>query len=205
MKKAYTQQELYDLYQAAKGGDKSALQTLRESSSYYGKKGNERIREFKAADTGSTALSRAEHFLQTQMKRNTFSRSKKLSAEEAYQNASEARRFMRSKTGTVKKETDRMSRVLEKLSELPTDPKNKRSFVIPKSLGTGEGRKQFEKFLKSSAWDEIKKTQGSEEMKNVADAIAAERVDIKEMLKAYEESFEDENFNILTFTREWFH
>ena len=45
-RKALTQQELYDLYIAAEAGSSSALDTLRESSKYYGKKGNERLTDF---------------------------------------------------------------------------------------------------------------------------------------------------------------
>ena len=116
-RKALTQEEIYDLYQAARGGDKSALARLGEVSSYYGKKANERIKEFREADVSSQALKRAEHFLQEELGREKFSRAKKMDAYDLYKNASEARRFMRAKTGTVKREQKRMTRVLEKLSE----------------------------------------------------------------------------------------
>ena len=197
-RKALTQNQIYDLFQAARGGDKAALKALNEVSSYYGKKGNERIRSFENADMGSVALSRELHYLQTEQGRSTFSRSKKLDAFEAYQNASEARRFLRAKTGTPTKERKRMTKVLEKLSE----PTEDRQWSIPEGLQTGEGRKSFEKFLSSDAWDEIKNTMGSQTMKDTAERID-QGGDVQELVDAYKESLTDKNFNFQDFVSGW--
>ena len=197
-RKALTQNQIYDLFQAARGGDKSALKALNEVSSYYGKKGNERIRSFEKADMGSVALSRAQHYLQTEQGRSTFSRSKKLDAFEAYQNASEARRFLRAKTGTPAKERKRMTKVLEKLSE----PTEDRQWSIPEGLQTGEERKSFEKFLSSDAWDEIKNTMGSQTMKDTAERID-QGGDVQELMDAYKESLTDKDFNFQDFVSGW--
>lgn len=197
-RKALTQDEIYKLYQEARGGDKSALQRLNEVSSYYGKKGNERIRSFEKAGIGSVALSRAQHFLQEEEGRTTFSRSKKLDAFEAYQNASEARRFLRAKTGTPAREKKRMTKVLEKLSE----PTEKRPWSIPEGLQTGEERKSFEKFLSSKAWDEIKNTMGSQTMKDTSERID-QGGDVQELIDAYEASLEDKDFSFQDFVEGW--
>lgn len=197
-RKALSQTEIYDLFQAARGGDKAALKALNEVSSYYGKKGNERIRSFEKADTGSVALSRAQHYLQTEQGRSTFSRSKKMDAFEAYQNASEARRFLRAKTGTVAKERKRMTKVLEELSQ----PTEDRPWSIPEGLQTGEERKSFEKFLSSNAWDEMKNTMGSQTMKDTAERIE-QGGDVQELIDAYKESLTDKNFNFQDFVRGW--
>ena len=196
--KALTQNQIYDLFQAARGGDKAALKALNEVSSYYGKKGNERIRSFEKAGMGSVALSRAQHYLQSEQGRSTFSRSKKLDAFEAYQNASEARRFLRAKTGTVAKERKRMTKVLEKLSE----PTEDRPWSIPEGLQTGEERKSFEKFLSSDAWDEIKNTMGSQTMKDTAERID-QGGDVQELIDAYKESLTDKDFNFQDFVSVW--
>ena len=197
-RKALTQTQIYDLFQAARGGDKAALKALNEVSSYYGKKGNERIRSFEKADMGSVALSRAQHYTQSMLGRSTFSRSKKLDAFEAYQNASEARKFIRAKTGTTTKERKRMTGVLEKLSS----PTEKRPWAIPESLQSGEGRKDFEKFLSSDAWEEIKNTMGSQTMKDAAERID-QGGDVQELLDAYEQSLADEDFNFQDFVDGW--
>lgn len=197
-RKALTQTEIYDLFQTARGGNKAALKALNEVSSYYGKKGNERIRSFEKADMGSVALSRAQHYTQSMLGRSTFSRSKKLDAFEAYQNASEARRFLRAKTGTTTKERKRMTGVLKKLSE-PTDD---RPWSIPEGLKTGEGRKSFEKFLSSDAWEEIKNTMGSQTMKDAAERID-QGGDVQELLDAYEQSLADEDFNFQDYVSGW--
>lgn len=197
-RKALTQEEIYDLYQAARGGDKSALARLGEVSSYYGKKANERIKEFREADVSSQALKRAEHFLQEELGREKFSRAKKSDAYDLYKNASEARRFMRAKTGTVKREQKRMTQVLEKLSQ----PTKKRKWAIPEGLQTGEGRKQFEKFLSGKAWDEIKNTMGSDTMKEVSDRVD-QGADVDELLDAYKESLEDKNFSFQDYVKGW--
>lgn len=197
-RKALTQNQIYDLFQAARGGDKAALKALNEVSSYYGKKGNERIRDFEKADMGSVALSRAQHYLQSEQGRSTFSRSKKLDAFEAYQNASEARRFLRAKTGTPTKERERMTKVLEKLSE----PTEDRQWSIPEGLQSGEERKSFEKFLSSDAWDEIKNTMGSQTMKDTAERID-QGADVQELMDAYKESLTDKDFNFQDFVSGW--
>lgn len=197
-KKALTQSQIYDLYQAARGGDKAALKALNEVSSYYGKKGNERIRAFEKADMGSVALSRAQHFLKYMERRETFTRSKKLDAYEAYMNASEARRFLRAKTGTPTRERKRMTEVLKKLSE-PTD---ERPWSIPEGLQSGAERKSFEKFLSSDAWEEIKNTMGSQTMKDAAERID-QGADVQELLDAYEQSLSDKDFNFQDFVDGW--
>lgn len=189
-RKALTQHELYDLYQAAEGGSASALAQLRESSKYYGKKGNERIREFERADMRSNALTRAQHYLETQQGRNRFSRSGKLDAYEAYKNASEARRFIRSKTGTVARERKRESAVMEKLEKGGYLPEMSKADQM-----------SFSKFLRSSAWDEIKKTMGSQVMKEVAEGIS-EGQDIEELILAYQD-YEAGQIDFEEFTEGW--
>lgn len=198
VRKALTQEEIYDLFQAARGGDSSALARLGEVSSYYGKKANERIKEFREADVSSQALKRAEHFVREEMGREKFSRAKKMDAYDLYKNASEARRFIRAKTGTVARERKRMGKVLEKLSE----PTAKRTWSIPEGLQTGEERKQFEKFLGSSAWDEIKNTMGSATMKEVSERID-QGANVDELLDAYQMSLEDENFSFQEYVEGW--
>lgn len=190
-RKALTQQELYDLYQAAEGGSASALAQLRESSKYYGKKGNERIADFEKADMCSEALTRAEHYLKTQQGRDRFSRSGKLDAYEAYKNASEARRFLRAKTGTVARERKREAAVMEKLEK---------GGYLPEGM-TKENQKSFSKFLRSSAWDEIKKTMGSQVMKEVAEGIS-EGQDIEELILAYQD-YEAGQIDFDEFTEGW--
>ena len=190
-RKALTQQELYDLYKAAEGGSSSALATLRESSKYYGKKGNERIVDFEKADVHSEALTRAQHYLKTQQGRDRFSRSGKLDAWEAYKNASEARRFLRAKTGTVRREKIRESKVMEKLEK---------GGYIPGGMSSSQ-KKSFSKFLRSGAWDEIKNTLGSQEMKDIAEKLT-EGYDIDELLSAYED-YDLGNIDFVEFTEGW--
>lgn len=190
-RRALTQQELYDLYKAAEAGSSSALATLRESSKYYGKKGNERIVDFEKADMRSAALTRAEHFLDTQMGRDRFSRSGKLSAWDAYKNASEARRFLRSKTGTVAREKLRESKVMEKLEK---------GGYLSGGM-TSSQKKSFSKFLRSSAWDEIKNTLGSQEMKDIAEKLT-QGYEIDELLDAYKD-YDLGNIDFVEFIDGW--
>jgi len=174
-RKALTQQELYDLYKAAEAGSSSAIATLRESSKYYGKKGNERLTAFEKAGISSSAYIRAAHYLQSEQGRDRFSRSGKLSAWEAYKNASEARRVIRSKTGTVAREMKRRRSVFEKL---------KKGGYLPEGM-SGKELSKFSQFLSSGAWDEIKNTFGSQTMKDIAEGIQ-EGNDVDELLDAYE-------------------
>ena len=203
-KKALTQQQIYELYEEANRGSAKALSQLQEVSSYYGKKANERMISFYKADISSQALKRAEYFLidfvghrQSLSGKPSdvkFSRSKNLSAYEAFLNASEARRFYRSKTGTVTKEEKRMSRVIGKLQE---------KGLLPKGIEEGISRKKLRKFLESYAWEEIKNTMGSQTMKGVAEAIE-NGADIDELLKAYEAYEESEYFDdFASFVEEW--
>lgn len=190
-RKALTQQELYDLYKAAEGGSSSALATLRESSNYYGKKGNERLTAFEKAGISSSASTRAAHYLQTEQGRNRFSRSGKLSAWDAYKNASEARRFIRGKTGTVAREMKRQRSVFEKL---------KKGGYLPEGM-TEKDRQKFSRFLSSGAWDEIKNTFGSQTMKDIAEGIQ-EGKNIDELLEAYQD-YESGEIDIEDFLEGW--
>lgn len=192
-KKALSQQEIYDLYEAAKGGSAAALAQLNDVSSYYGKKANERITDFEKADMSSQALARAEHFLESQEGRSRFTRSKKLDAYEAFQNASEARRFLRSKTGTVARQRKREEKTIGKLQE---------GGYLPEDM-SAESKKDFSRFLRSGAWDELKNTMGSQTMKDVAEAIN-NGADIDELIEAYDEFQESEYFDdFADFLSEW--
>lgn len=203
-KKALTQQQIYDLYQEASRGSAKALSQLREVSSYYGKKGNERLRSFYKADISSQALKRAEHFLidfaghrqalSGKPSQAKFSRSKQLSAYEAYLNATEARRFYSSKTGTVTKEEKRMSRVIEKLQK---------KGLLPKGVEEGEARKNLRKFLESNAWEEIKNTFGSQTMKEISEKASSGDADYNELIDAYQQSLMDDQFNFSEFVQDW--
>ena len=190
-RKALTQQELYDLYKAAEAGSSSALATLRESSKYYGKKGNERLTDFEKAGISSSASTRAAHYLQSEQGRNRFSRSGKLSPWEAYKNASEARRFIRSKTGTVVREMKRQRSVFDKLEK---------GGYLPGGM-TKEERQKFSRFLSSGAWDEIKNTFGSQTMKEIAEGIQ-EGNDIDELMEAYKD-YESGEIDIEDFLEGW--
>ncbi len=190
-RKALTQQELYDLYKAAEAGSSSALATLRESSKYYGKKGNERLTDFEKAGISSSASTRAAHYLQSEQGRNRFSRSGKLSAWDAYKNASEARRFIRGKTGTVAREMKRQKSVFEKLEK---------GGYLPGGMNEEE-RQQFSRFLSSGAWDEIKNTFGSQTMKDIAEGIQQGN-DVDDLMKAYED-YESGEIDIEDFLEGW--
>lgn len=175
-RKALSQAEIYDLYQAAKGGDSAALARLNETSSYYGKKANERLTSFKKADMTSTAFTRAEHYLQNEAERSRFARGKKLDAFDAYKNASEARRFIRAKTGTVTREKKREAAVMEKLQK---------GGYLPENMSKKDTQ-QFSKFLRSNAWEEIKNTFGSQTMKEIAENIQ-QGADVDELIESYED------------------
>lgn len=190
-RKALTQQELYDLYKAAEAGSSSALATLRESSKYYGKKGNERLTDFEKAGISSSAYTRAAHYLQSEQGRNRFSRSGKLSAWDAYKNASEARRFIRGKTGTVAREMKRRRSVLDKLEK---------GGYLPEGM-TEKDRQNFSRFLSSGAWDEIKNTFGSQTMKDIAEGIQ-EGNDIDELMEAYQD-YKSGEIDIEDFLEGW--
>lgn len=192
-RKALSQQEIYDLYQAARGGDTSALRALNETSSYFGKKANERLTDFEKAGMSSIAYQRAQHFIQEEQDSGTgrFKRGKKLDAYEAFKNASEARRFIRAKTGTVTRERKREAAVMEKLQK---------GGYLPENM-TSAAKKDFTKFLRSNAWDEIKNTMGSQTMKEVAEAIN-EGNDINELLNAYEE-YEAGDTEFFDFAEDW--
>lgn len=203
-KKALTQQQIYDLYQEASRGSAKALSKLREVSSYYGKKANERMRSFYKAGISSQALKRAEHFLidfaghrqalSGKPSQAKFSRSKKLSAYEAYLNATEARSFYRSKTGTVTKEEKRMRRVIGKLQK---------KGLLPKGVEEGKARKNLRKFLESNAWEEIKNTFGSQTMKEISEKASSGDAGYNELIDAYQQSLMDDQFNFSEFVQDW--
>ncbi|MBO5148866.1 MAG: hypothetical protein J6B66_01270, partial [Anaerotignum sp.] len=82
------------------------------------------------------------------------------------------------------------------------EPTEDRQWSIPEGLQTGEGRKSFEKFLSSDAWDEIKNTMGSQTMKDTAERID-QGGDVQELVDAYKESLTDKNFNFQDFVSGW--
>lgn len=192
-KKALAQSEIYDLYQAARGGDSAALAQLNATSAYYGKKANENLRDFEKAGMTSAAYTRAQHFISEEQESGTgrFKQGKKLDAYEAFKNASEARRFIKSKTGTLAKEIERESKVVEKLQK---------GGYLPENM-SADAKQDFSKFLRSNAWDEIKNTMGSQTMKEVAEAINAGQ-DIDELINAYND-YEESETDFFDFTADW--
>ena len=134
-----------------------AIPELQTVSASLAKRANVRLKALEDAGlTASPAYYRATWWTGKERSRRRFSESKKLTGDDLENQIREMITFLSSDTSSVSFERERQAG-LEK--------------ILPE--GTGKERRQMLRFLESKAFEEMKKTIGTDIVKKAADAIEA--------------------------------
>lgn len=182
-----TQQELYEVLAQAEAGDQSAITWLQKQNNLLAKRANERMRYMEISgfledSKGTAAYERAQYYLTEEQGRTRFYTGKKGSLDDIAKNIEQVSNFLRSQTSTVRGELRRRDKIFASLEEggwidVPDDPKQASRF-----------KRNFNRFLESDAWNDLKKTIGTNILKVASEAIQdGTRVgDLISMFKDYQ-------------------
>ena len=190
-----SQQELDALYESGN------IDELRAINERLAKTANQRFKQLeKSGMTHTSAYTRAKFYLSEVSEVSngeTFSRSKKISAEYLHDQLSEMRVFLTNETSTVSGEkqrrTDKMFDTMTKGTgakgfklELPEDIKLPPDYVGDRNEYF---KKKFLQFLDQDAWNEIKKFKYTEDgnILNQAGEALAKGAKISDLKNAYEQ------------------
>lgn len=173
-------------------GDIDALRALNET---LGKRSNERLRQLEKADfEGTAAYKRATDFIKDSEygKNNRFSRSKKISLDDLYDQVKQEANFLRWQTSTVKGELERREKIFDILTSQRINPETgniEEPLVdIPTNMDRDAFKNKFLEFLDDKSWETIKKHMYQSNILNEAgEAIAAGASveDLKSAIQSY--------------------
>lgn len=190
-----SQQQIDAMYES---GD---IEQMREINERLAKVANQRFKQLeKSGMTHTTAYTRSKYFLSEVSEVSngeTFSRSKKISAEDLHEQLSEIRVFLTDETSTVSGEKARRQ---DKMFDTMTKGTGEKGFKLdlpediklpPDYVGTPNDyfKKKFLQFLDEDAWSEIKKYKYTEDgsvLQQAGEAIA-KGAKISDLKNAYEQ------------------
>lgn len=181
-----TIEEIQSLY---KKGDIEQLRALNER---LAKRSNQRMTSLKKAGLDTTAaMTRAQRDIENiGISSGRFSRSKKMSAEDLYQQVKSEANFLRWQTSTVSGEIKRREKIWESLTtqridEETGDIKNP-AIDLSGVEDIDAFKKNFLKFLDDGAWEELKKHIYTKNILNEAGEAIAAGASVEELSKAME-------------------
>lgn len=193
MKKAVpTQQKIDEMFSLAAAGDQSALGWIYEQNKSLSKTANSRMSylEKKGMETG--AYMRAQYYLGEERGSDRFYTGKRGGLDSLQENMEQAAQFLRSQTSTVRGEQMRRDRIYDTLEEngyieMPEDADERVRY-----------KKEMDKFFKSDAFDEIKKTIGSAVIATASELVQTgySVEDLMELYKEYEDSSDSDIFMV---------
>lgn len=197
-----TFQQIETLVKNAKAGDASALETLSDLNNKLAKRANQRMTEIeKVRDIAHTeAYDRAQYYLENvadNANRNTkgnmrFSQSKKLDINEMEENLDNVTQFLRDDTSKVSGE--RFKRATEQFEALVES-----GYI--EDLSESD-RKKFFNFLKSDAWNEIKRHEGTGFYKEARDLVE-QGLKVSDLKRLYKEYKERSDIDFYMFKETW--
>lgn len=179
-----TIEEIQSLY---KKGDIEELRALNER---LAKRSNQRMTSLKKAGLDTTAaITRAQRDIENiGISSGRFSRSKKLSAEDLYDQVKSEANFLRWQTSTVSGELKRREKIWESLTtqridEETGDIKNP-AIDLSGVEDIDAFKKNFLKFLDDGAWEELKKHIYTKNILNEAGEAIAAGASVEELSEA---------------------
>ena len=179
-----TIEEIQSLY---KKGDIEQLRALNER---LAKRSNQRMTSLKKAGLDTTAaMTRAQRDIENiGISSGRFSRSKKMSAEDLYQQVKSEANFLRWQTSTVSGEIKRREKIWESLTtqridEETGDIKNP-AIDLSGVEDIDAFKKNFLKFLDDGAWEELKKHIYTKNILNEAGEAIAAGASVEELSEA---------------------
>ena len=181
-----TIEEIQSIY---KKGDIEQLRALNER---LAKRSNQRMTSLKKAGLDTTAaMTRAQRDIENiGISSGRFSISKKMSAEDLYQQVKSEANFLRWQTSTVSGEIKRREKIWESLTtqridEETGDIKNP-AIDLSGVEDIDAFKKNFLKFLDDGAWEELKKHIYTKNILNEAGEAIAAGASVEELSKAME-------------------
>lgn len=190
-------QEIYMQVSKAEAGDPEAINWILEQNNLLSKRANERMRYMEntgyvdAEGKGTAAYERAQYYLGEEGRDRFYTGTKK-DLEDITDNLIQAGNFLRSQTSTVRGELARREKIFGSLEEggwidVPDDPKMQSRF-----------KRNFNRFLESDAWKDVKKTLGSGVISAASEAIqnGARVGDLLNMFKEYQQREEVDIFDV---------
>ncbi|MBO7734177.1 MAG: hypothetical protein J6S67_16555 [Methanobrevibacter sp.] len=181
-----TIEEIQSLY---KKGDIEQLRALNER---LAKRSNQRMTSLKKAGLDTTAaMTRAQRDIENiGISSGRFSRSKKMSAEDLYQQVKSEANFLRWQTSTVSGEIKRREKIWESLTSQRIDEETgdiKNPAIDLSGVEDIDAfKKNFLKFLDDGAWEELKKHIYTKNILNEAGEAIAAGASVEELSKAME-------------------
>lgn len=179
-----TIEEIQSLY---KKGD---IEQLRDLNERLAKRSNQRMTSLKKAGLDTTAaMTRAQRDIENiGISLGRFSRSKKMSAEDLYQQVKSEANFLRWQTSTVSGEIKRREKIWESLTtqridEETGDIKNP-AIDLSGVEDIDAFKKNFLKFLDDGAWEELKKHIYTKNILNEAGEAIAAGASVEELSEA---------------------
>lgn len=179
-----TIEEIQSLY---KKGD---IEQLRDLNERLAKRSNQRMTSLKKAGLDTTAaMTRAQRDIENiGISSGRFSRSKKMSAEDLYQQVKSEANFLRWQTSTVSGEIKRREKIWESLTtqridEETGDIKNP-AIDLSGVEDIDAFKKNFLKFLDDGAWEELKKHIYTKNILNEAGEAIAAGASVEELSEA---------------------
>lgn len=179
-----TIEEIQSLY---KKGDIEELRALNER---LAKRSNQRMTSLKKAGLDTTAaITRAKRDIENiGISSGSFSRSKKLSAEDLYKQVKSEANFLRWQTSTVSGEIKRREKIWESLTSQSIDEETGDIKEPAIDLSGVEDidafKKNFLKFLDDGAWEELKKHIYTKNILNEAGEAIAAGASVEELSEA---------------------
>lgn len=202
MAKIPTFQQIETLVKNARAGDVSALETLSDLNNKFAKRANQRMTEIERAKgiSHTDAYDRAQYYLEnvadtaTRNKQGNmrFSQSKKLDINEIEENLDKVTQFLRD-------DTSKVSAVKYRRAEESFETLSEHGFIDDLSASN---KKKFFRFLKTDAWEDIKKHIGSGFIKDASDAISR-GVRVGDLVNLYNDYKSRNDVDIFDLTDAW--
>lgn len=186
-----TTEYLKSLYEAGN------IEELQRQNEIMAKRANTRMRELEKAGLDSTAaLKRAKHYLgdTDYTSANRFSRSKKLSLDDLYEQTVQEGKFLRAQTSTAAGELKRREEIWSSLTSQRIDEATgdiKEPVISLAGIDDVDAYKEkFLDFLDSGAWEEFKKHLYTKHILNDAGEAVAAGASVEDLNEAFQ-AFKD--------------
>lgn len=178
---------------------KGELEKLRAINEQLAKRSNQRLTELEKHHYQSEAYKRATYYtseVETTGKNDRFSRSKKMDIDDLYSQIKEEISFLNDDTSTISGEYERrVKKTFETLYE--------NEIIDSPTIDKKKFEKQFNKFLESNAWKDIKKYNYYSGVLSDAAEAMQNGATLKDLEKAFDDYRNGEDTDIIQIWSEW--
>lgn len=188
-----TSQELDALFALAEAGDVSALNEIYDINKTLAKRANSRMKYLEDKEMETAAYTRAQYWLGEETGKSRFSEGKNKDLDDLREQMAMESQFLRWQTSMVSGEKLRRENIYNTLEEhgiidIPDDPKKARAY-----------KKEMDKFLSSDAFENIKKSIGTDFVSTGSEYIeaGAKAEDLINLYSEYEQATDKSLFDVI--------